>query len=165
VCAPAAAGLCSPTAANGGFSREGKQVVVKHLRKVLGGAHSRMSVRTSRMIAHARIPVLKLELTNGIELDVSLNDGSGGVSAANFLQSWVRVRAGWGCLLFLFCAPLLAKRLPDASRPHSTCMRHHQRWNACADATVSVLLLCHVGCAFLPCSNKTSLRCGRWCWC
>jgi DNA polymerase sigma len=81
-------GLCAPNAASGSYDREGKQVVAKHLRQVLSEASRRMAVRSSKIIAHARIPVLKLELRNGIELDVSINDTSG-VSAANFLQSWV----------------------------------------------------------------------------
>lgn len=55
---------------------------------VQGEAYRRMSIQHSQLIAHARIPVLKLELRNGIELDVSLND-TGGIRAANFLQSWV----------------------------------------------------------------------------
>jgi len=63
-------------------------MVASHLRKVERVAYKRMSVRSSKLIAHARIPVLKLELTSGLELDVSINDASG-VSAANFLQSWV----------------------------------------------------------------------------
>lgn len=81
-------GLCQPTdGAGGGYDRAGKQMVASHLRKVERVAYKRMSVRSSKLIAHARIPVLKLELTSGLELDVSINDASG-VSAANFLQSW-----------------------------------------------------------------------------
>lgn len=158
------AGLCSPTAANGGFSREGKQVVVKFLRKVMGGAHSRMSVRASRMIAHARIPVLKLELVNGIELDVSLNDGSSGVSAANFLQSWVRAGAGGTLLCGALACRASASCVTPAwllqAQPTHACVTTS---DACADAAVSAA--CLPLCVLPDHSNKTSLRCGRWCWC
>lgn len=159
LCVPAGAGLCSPTAANGGFSREGKQVVVKFLRKVMGGAHSRMSVRASRMIAHARIPVLKLELANGIELDVSLNDGSGGVSAANFLQSWVRAAGSAGGTLML-CGALgcrasascVTPACPGLLQAHPTRMCVTTN-DVCADAAVSA--------ACLPCCLSSSTAATR----
>ena len=61
---------------------------MRHLRLVEQEAFRRMQLRTSKLIAHARIPVLKLETRSGVELDCSVNDASS-VSAANFLQSWV----------------------------------------------------------------------------
>lgn len=154
-CVPGA-GLCSPTAANGGFSREGKQVVVKFLRKVMGGAHSRMSVRASRMIAHARIPVLKLELVNGIELDVSLNDGSSGVSAANFLQSWVREGAG-GTLL---CGALACRAPASCTTPAWLLQAQHTHVSPPAMLALTrlcLLLVCRCVCCLttatrLPCA-------------
>lgn len=84
-----AAGLCSPNGPNGGYDKYGKQQVNRYLRQVEREAYRSMHLRSSKLIAHARIPVLKLETRNGTELDISINDASG-VSAANFLQSWVR---------------------------------------------------------------------------
>lgn len=85
------AGLCAPNLPNGGYDKAGKQVAVRYLRQVLSESYRRMAVRTTKLIAHARIPVLKLEMRNGIELDVSIND-SAGVNAADFLQSRVSNR-------------------------------------------------------------------------
>eukprot|EP00775_Hariotina_reticulata_P010877 gene10877-11031_t len=51
-----------------------------------GSARHLLDVADSRLVARARIPVLKLQLRCGLELDVSLND-DGGLRAAQFLQS------------------------------------------------------------------------------
>jgi DNA polymerase sigma len=83
-----AAGLCRPYGANGGYDAEGKREVVTHLRKVQKESYRSMDVMTVKLIGNARIPVLKLQLRSGLELDASINDTSG-VNAASFLQSWV----------------------------------------------------------------------------
>jgi DNA polymerase sigma len=57
-------------------------------------ARKRLQISSCKLIPHARIPLLKLETSSGTELDVSINDASG-VSAANFLQSWVRNGPQW----------------------------------------------------------------------
>lgn len=87
--APVAAGLCRPYGPDGGYDPEGKREVVTYLRKVQREAHRCMDISSVKLIGAARIPVLKLQLKGGLELDASINDTSG-VSAANFLQSWVR---------------------------------------------------------------------------
>jgi DNA polymerase sigma len=59
-----------------------------------GAWKKRLGVVGGKLIAIARVPVLKLQLACGIELDVSFND-AGGVNAARFLQSWVSVACAW----------------------------------------------------------------------
>lgn len=108
LCCVLVAGLCAPNGATGGYDRDGKQLVARYLRQVLSEASRRMAVRSSKIIAHARIPVLKLELRNGIELDVSINDTSG-VSAANFLQSWVSAGVSWLLVSYQHTADLVYK--------------------------------------------------------
>lgn len=87
-------GLFSPDGDNGGYSKYGKQQVVKYLRAVEREARKHLQISSCKLIPHARIPLLKLETSSGTELDVSIND-AGGVSAANFLQSWVRKGPQW----------------------------------------------------------------------
>jgi hypothetical protein len=50
---------------------------------------------SSRLVARARIPVLKLVLEHHLELDVSVN-GDGGPRAAAFVREWVSAKAGQG---------------------------------------------------------------------
>jgi hypothetical protein len=90
--ASVAAGLCRPDGPKGGYDVEGKREVSRYLRRVQKEAYRLMDIRDFKLIGAARIPVLKLQLRNGLELDASINDTSG-VSAANFLQSWV---CSWG---------------------------------------------------------------------
>lgn len=67
--------------------------VVRCLRRIdreatYGPGRHLLGVTSSRLVGKARIPVLKLQLDCGLELDVSLNDDSG-VKAARFLTSFV----------------------------------------------------------------------------
>lgn len=78
---------------SGGFSAADKDFVVSCLRRLersaaWGLGRSQLGVVSSRLIKFARVPVLKLQLEGGLELDVSLND-DGGINAARFLQSFV----------------------------------------------------------------------------
>ncbi|WIA10156.1 hypothetical protein OEZ85_010360 [Tetradesmus obliquus] len=85
-------GLAAPEPVTGGFDDASKRLVVACLRRLersccWGPAKHELGVASSRLIARARVPVLKLQLQGGLELDVSLND-DGGIKAASFLQSF-----------------------------------------------------------------------------
>jgi hypothetical protein len=87
------AGLAEPEPGTGGFDKESKRFVVQCLRRLertcrWGPGKHQLGVQSGRLVAHARVPVLKLQLDCGTELDVSLND-DGGIKAARFLQSFV----------------------------------------------------------------------------
>jgi hypothetical protein len=58
-----------------------------------GSGQRQLGVQGGRLIAKARVPVLKLQLSCGTELDVSVNDDSG-IKAARFLKSFVSVATG-----------------------------------------------------------------------
>lgn len=85
-------GLSEPTEPNGGYGPAGKQFVAGLLRRIQREAWrvARASgLQDSKLIAHARIPVLKLFHRGGIEMDVSFGNTSG-IQAATFLQTMVR---------------------------------------------------------------------------
>jgi hypothetical protein len=84
-----------PEPSTGGFDHASKQLVVQCLRRLertcrWGPGQRQLGVTGGRLVAKARVPVLKLQLGCGTELDVSLND-DGGIKAARFLKSFVSV--------------------------------------------------------------------------
>jgi hypothetical protein len=89
------AGLAVPEPGTGGFDYASKQLVVQCLRRLeracrWGSGQRKLGVTGGRLVAKARMPVLKLQLSCGTELDVSVND-DGGLKAARFLNFFVSV--------------------------------------------------------------------------
>lgn len=131
-----------------------------------------MQLRSSKLIAHARIPVLKLELKNGLELDVSLND-TGGIRAANFLQSWVGGTADQSvnaCILLLVAACTKGWGMLVLAWGNRRLHADTIRCCICACSAPSSLpsvLTCMPMCALalFACRNKIMPCCGRWWWC
>jgi DNA polymerase sigma len=65
---------------------------LRHLERTCrwGSGRRQLGVESTQLIAKARVPVLKLTLVSGTELDVSVNN-DGGIKAARFLKSIVSV--------------------------------------------------------------------------
>jgi DNA polymerase sigma len=87
-------GVARPNPDTGHFDSADRAIALRCLRAIeraaCYGAPGRraLDVRGSFLIGRARIPVLKLTLRSGLQLDISVNDG-GGRRAAAFLKSMV----------------------------------------------------------------------------
>ena len=69
--------------------------ILRRLERGASNPSYQLGYCSSRLVARARVPVLKLVLENQLELDVSVN-GEGGARAAAFVREWVSVETGKG---------------------------------------------------------------------
>ncbi|KAF6265340.1 hypothetical protein COO60DRAFT_1040617 [Scenedesmus sp. NREL 46B-D3] len=113
------AGLAVPEPSKGGFDAVTKGFIVNCLRRLeracrWGAGRYTLGVQGGKVIGKARVPVLKLQLGSGTELDVSLND-DGGIKAVRFLQSFQQDYTAVRPLTLLLKCILKQRGLSDVS--------------------------------------------------